>query len=150
MSFVNERAQPIRIRSDVPAMVAGELPLRVGHERALVRAQLAHEVHQVVEGIAFDVELRLRPSLEHLVQRVDIVGADVPRVGPGVHRDPSRTCLQARLRRARDAGYAQVARVADQRHLVQVDGERGACGSRHSDCRSISICRVRSVPTPQW
>ena len=58
------------------------------------------------------------------------------------------------LGRARDAGNAQVARVAHQGDLVDVDRQGGALRDMfrlfHKDCRSIMSWRVRSVGLPQW
>jgi hypothetical protein len=77
-----------------------------------------------------------------------VFSADVARIRPRVHGDAVGSGLQAQGGGAQDAGNAQVAGVAHQRHLVEVDGKGGVLG--HSDCRSIIIWRVRSVFTPQW
>ena len=44
-------------RRQVPAVVGGGLLGAVGHEGALLRPGLAHQLHQVVERVALDVEL---------------------------------------------------------------------------------------------
>ncbi|MCY1368508.1 hypothetical protein D9M69_554930 [compost metagenome] len=110
-------------------MVAGRLGFTVGHEGGLVRLELAHEVHQVVEGVAFDVELDARPVLgEQFRQVVHVVRADVARVRPWVHGDALRAGGQTGLGGAHHARDAEVARVAHQGHLVEVDRKRCAPG----------------------
>jgi hypothetical protein len=78
------------------------------------------------ERVAFDVVFALGPGLQQFGQFVHVVGPDVARIGPGVHGNALRSRLQAQQRRTRDAGNAQVPRVAHQRHLVDVDRQRGA------------------------
>ena len=55
--------QALGVLGEAPAVVGGELVFGVGHEGDLVGAVLAHEVHQVVEGVALDVELGVRMVL---------------------------------------------------------------------------------------
>ena len=62
-----------------------------------------------------------------------IVRANMAFVWPRVHGDAMRTGLQAQFGRAGDAGYAQVPRVADQGHFIDVDGEVGVV--RHGTIR---------------
>jgi hypothetical protein len=107
-------------------VVAGELAFAVGHEGGLVRLDHADEVHQVVEGVAFDVVFGLRPFAQQRGQLVHVVRADVAFVGPRVHGDAVGAGLQAQRGGAHDAGDAQVARVAQQGHLVDVDRQRSA------------------------
>jgi hypothetical protein len=99
-------------------MVGGELALAVGHEGHLMRPHGAHEVHQVVEGVALDVVLGLRPVLQQRGEVVHVVRADVALVGPRVHGDAVGAGLQASVARAHDARDAQVARVAQQATLL--------------------------------
>ena len=67
-----------------------------------------------------------------------------------------RASLQAQFSSTRDAGDAQVARVAHQGDLVDVDGQGGTVtwvlkGSGvHKLCKSIMSWRVRSTGLPQW
>ena len=103
-------------------MVAGELVFAVGHEGHLMRPQVAHEAHQVVERVSLDVVLGLRPVLQQRGDLVHVVGTDVALVGPRMHGDARRPGLQAQRSGPGHAGYAQVARVAHQRDLVEVDG----------------------------
>ena len=86
---------------------------------------IADEAHQVLEGVAFDVVVGLRPLLHQRGKFVYVLGADVTLVGPRVHRDAVRSSLQAQRGRFHDAGDAQVPRVAQQRDLVDVDRQRG-------------------------
>ena len=55
--------------------------------------------------------------------------------------------VQAGLQAIYCSGW-QVAGVAHQRDLVDVDRQNG--GKLHRDCRSTISWRVRSVATPQW
>ena len=107
-------------------MVAGELARRVGHEGGLLRAMRAHERHQVVERVALDVELGLRPARQQRSELDHVVAADVARIGARVHGDALRPGLQAQRGGAHDARDAEVARVAQQRDLVDVDRQRAA------------------------
>jgi hypothetical protein len=106
-----------------------------------------HETHQVLERIALDVELAIRPLAQQRRQIVHVGGADMTLVRPRMHGDAVGAMLQADRRRTCQRRNAQMPGVAHQRHLVQVDGQRGRF---HRDCRSIIIWRVRSVRTPQW
>jgi hypothetical protein len=121
----NHRSQALRIRREVPAVVAGELAFAVRHESALVRPKLTDEVHQVVKRISLDVELCAAPFRHQRVQFRDVFRADVPAVGPWVNGDAMCAGIQADRRCACGTGDAQVTRVAHQRHLVQVHGQRG-------------------------
>ena len=77
-------------------------------------------------------------------------------IRPGVHRNALCTRLQAQGGGAGHAGNAQVARVAHQGDLVDVDGQGGTVtwvlkGSGvHKLCKSIMSWRVRSTGLPQW
>jgi len=137
-AFVDQRPQALGIRRKLPAMVARELPLAIGHEGGLVRAQLTHEVHQVVEGIALDVELHTEMAGQQLVQVVHVMGADVPRVGPRMHGDALRTGGQTERGSADHAGNAQVAGVAHQGDLVQVDRQGSFFGHGFRCGRSVA------------
>src|SRR5690606_3248879 len=114
---------------------------------ALAR-KLADEVHEVLRRVALDVVLAAGPGLHERGEVEHVLAADVPLVGPRVNGDALRARLQAQLGRARDAGNAQVARVAHQGDLVDVDGQGGAVV--HKACRSIMSWRVRRSGLPQW
>ena len=107
-------------------MVAGELVFAVGHKGGLVGAHLADEVHQVLRGVALDVVFPIGPVFHELGQVVHIAGTDMAFVGARVHRDAIGTGLQAQPGRAQHAGDTQMARVAHQRNLVDVDRQCGA------------------------
>jgi hypothetical protein len=100
-------------------MVAGELVFAVGHKGDLPGAarKLADEVHQVLRGLPSMLYSRpARPSSAPPARARR--GTDVALVGARMHRDALRARLQAQLGRARDAGNAQVARVAHQATLL--------------------------------
>jgi hypothetical protein len=148
-ALIDQRAQARGIGSQIPAVVAGELAFAVGHEGRLVRLHSTDEGHQVVEGVALDVVLSAGKGLEHRRQVEHVLKADVPPVGTGMHRDALGAGLKAQRGRARDARNAQRARVAHQRHLVDVDRQRAGIGA-HRLCNSIITRRVDSAATPQW
>jgi hypothetical protein len=132
-------------------MVAGELTFGVGHQSALMRPQLTNEVHEVVKGIALDVELHRRPIDEQAMQVAHVAGTDVPGIGPRVHRDAVGAGVQAQGSRAQHVRNAELARVAHQGHLVEIHRKSGSGrGIGHKACKSIISCRVRSTLTPQW
>ena len=152
MGLCNQRAQALGIRREIPAVVAGELALCIGHKGHLVHRQpagadIGHHLHQVVKGVALDVVLAPRPLLQQGRQLRHISGANVALIGPRVHRDAMGAGLQAQGGSAGHAGNAEVAGVAQGSNLVDVDRQGGGV---HRDCRSIIICRVRRVSTPQW
>ena len=75
-------------------MVAGELALGIGHKSALMWTAFAHEVHQVLKRIAFDVELTVGPALHQTGQFVHVTGADMALVRTRMHRDAVGPGLQ--------------------------------------------------------
>src|SRR5450830_676331 len=83
MSLIDQRLETPGILRKAPTMVTGELAFAVGHKGGLVRAKLAHKVHQVVEWIALDVELCLWPLLEQGGQVAHITGTDVALIRAG-------------------------------------------------------------------
>jgi hypothetical protein len=87
-----------RRRGRSPAVVAGGLLDAVGHEGDLMRPQRPHQAHQVVEGVAFEVVLGLRPAAcSSACQVVHVLRADVSLIGPRVHGDALGAGLQAGL-----------------------------------------------------
>ena len=71
-------------------MVAGELVFAVRHKSGLVRTHIANELHQVLRGVTFDVELGLRPGLEQHCQFIHIAGTDMAFIRAGVDGDALR------------------------------------------------------------
>ena len=57
MAFLNQRRQLLSVLGQVPAVVAGQLPLSVWHKGGLMRPHLTDKVHEVVKRIALNVEL---------------------------------------------------------------------------------------------
>ena len=111
---------------DRKAVVARELPRRIGHERGLLRPMLAHEGHQVVERVAFDVELGLRPLLHQRREVAHVLRTDVALVRTRVHGDALRSRFEAQRCRAQHARDAEVTRVAQMGDLVDIDRQRTA------------------------
>jgi hypothetical protein len=93
------------------------------------------------EGIAFEVVFHAEFACD-LGQRVDIVGADVARVGARVHGDAVRASIQADTRCGDDIGLAATARIAQHRDLVEIDAENGQGGM----AKRLPL-RLRSVAT---
>ena len=121
----------------IPSMVAGELPLAIRHKSQLVhrqaaRADVAGAFQQVVQRVAFDVELAVRPIAHQLGQVHHVMGADMARVRARMHRDTRRTGLQAQSRCAGQARYAQMPGVAHQRDFVEVDRQGDAVGAHRA------------------
>ena len=133
VDLLDQRAQTLGVLGESPAVVAGELVLAVRHKGALVQRQapgrqVPHKIHQVLGRVAFDVELAVRPILHQGGDFIHVVSADVPLIRPRVDGDALRAGLQAQLGRTQHARDAQVAGVAQQRDLVDVDGQGGFHG----------------------
>jgi hypothetical protein len=101
--LIDEGRQARAVGGEVPAVVGGGLPGGVGNEGALVRPRRADDGHQVVEGIALDVELGRGPVLEHRGEIVHVSAADVALVGPGVHGDAMSARFEDACGQAGDA-----------------------------------------------
>jgi len=81
-------------------MVAGELFMVIRHKghlvyRQVLRHQLAHHVHQVMQGVAFNVELALWPGLHQAGQFGHIVGTNMALVRAWMHGNAVGPGLQA-------------------------------------------------------
>ena len=135
----------------VPAVVRRELRVAVGHQRRLVRTGGLDEVVEpritVVPrpggGIALDVVLDARVvGGQHPRERMHVVRPDVALVGTRMHGDALRPGGDDGARRVEDAGAASLARVAQPRDLVEVDGEGG-----HDPRPKISATGRRSSAT---
>jgi len=109
VAFIDQGPQPLGVGRQVPTVVAGELVHRVGHEGGLVRAHRAHQLHQVVKGVALDVELGLGPLLHQSGQLAHVRGPNVTLIRPGVDGDALTARLQAALRGTHHTGNVQVA-----------------------------------------
>ena len=125
MAFVNDGAKAFCVGRERPAVVAGGLVRAVGYQRGLVGLELAHKIHQVVKGVAFDVEFAARPVAHHGGQFMHIMAPDVPLVRTGVHGDATGTGHEAQLRSAQHTGYTERAGISQQSDLVHIDRQSG-------------------------
>ncbi len=80
---------------ELPALLRGEGAGRVGHQRALLRADLAHDLEQPLVRISLDVQLAARPPRPHQLGQRRHVGCG----GCGARRDAD--ARSARLPRHR-------------------------------------------------
>jgi len=103
--------------------------------------RVADVLEQIVERVTFDVEFARRPTPEHGCKGNHVCAADVAAVRPRVHGDPVGAGFQHERGSALDARNAERARVAHQRHLVQIDAQ--GC---HSSLKSCRMRRVFSGP----
>ena len=124
MGLCNQGGQAVGILRKPPAVVAGELAFGVGHKRDLLGPHRLDKTHEVVKRVAFDVELAPRPLGQQRGQVGHVVRTDVALVRPGVHGKACGTHLQTQGTRTREAGNAQMARVAHGGHLIEVDRQR--------------------------
>src|SRR5690606_13135254 len=128
----HDRDEPFRRRIGRPTRLTRDFAWHDRHERALVRLDLEHEVHQVGPGIAFDVVLdAIAERRETRRDVAHVSGCDVPLVGSGVHRDARRPRRAADIDGLERARYGSAARVAKGRGLVDVDAETDAPGAGH-------------------
>ena len=130
MRLGNQGAQYIGVLRKAPTVVTGQLALPVRHQGELVQGQIAGlelggHIHQVVQRVAFDVELAVRPLLHQLRQVQHIAAADMARIGPRMHSDTRSPRLQTQGRGAGHAGDAKVAGIAHQGHFIQIDRQGG-------------------------
>ena len=121
----------VGVAGEIEAVVGGQLAVAVGHERRLRRPHLLAQRQEARiagarrrERIAFEVELDAAGAGERR-QRVDVVGADVARIGTRVHGDAVRAGVEAGLRGPHHVGLAAAAGIAQHRDLVDVDAEDG-------------------------
>ena len=139
-------ALPIRAVGQIPAVIGRQLPVRVRHQRALVRSD---GVDQGVEAriaaagqrvrIAFDVELRARMPRHHVAQGMDVGSADMPFVRARMHGDAVGAGFEGNAGACRNVRARTAAGVAQPRHLVDVDGERG-----HADSPALALSPASS------
>ena len=118
----NDRSQALAVLRQIPPMVAGELAFAVWHQRALMGSQGLHETHQILKRIAFDVEFTIRPAPDQARQFMHIRTANMAFVWPRMNRDAAGTLRETDVSCARQRRNTQVAGIAHQRDLVQIDG----------------------------
>ena len=132
LQLVDDRAQPGRRRVRRPPGLAGDLPRANRDERALVRPDRTNQIEQIGPRIAFDVELdAVAERRELLGDFVYVSGRDVTRVSARVHGDARRAVGHAHAHRVDDARNRAAARVAQRRHLVDVDAQTRAVRCHH-------------------
>ena len=83
LETVDNRRKKVEIGLHIPSGRRGEHIGGIGDKRHLRGLHQQHQLHELLGGIALDIELRAHegPEGQH------IVVADVPLVGPGVHGD---------------------------------------------------------------
>ena len=145
---LDERAEAVGVAAQIPAVVRGPLAGRVRDERALRHAAgLARAGDELDkpriaalcpgERVALDVELGVGVR-EEFGERDDVGRADVAAVRARVHRQPVGPGVEADPGGALHARHVEVAGVAEEGHLVQVDAQRGFGGvHRAGSCECI-------------
>jgi hypothetical protein len=113
-------------------VIGGTLIRRVGHQRHLIGADLLDQRDELRCRVAFDIIFDGRRELlaDKRGELGDIGAPDVALIGTRVHRDAVRAGLDDQTRCSEHARIADIALVAQQRHLVEVDAELGLdrCG----------------------
>ena len=114
-------------------MIRGALVGRVGHERDLVRAHLADKRDELRRRVAFDVVFDPRRQLvpDQRGELDDVSAPDMALIGARVHRDAMGAGMDDQARRIEHARIADVALIAQQRYLVEVDAELRLDGCAH-------------------
>ena len=121
--------QRLVVAAQIEAVVGGELIVAVGNQGGLLGPGLLDErvesgiavSSRPEEWIALNVELDVWPVLQQVGECKDIVGANVPLVGTGVHRDAVRPRPEHGLGCGGHTGRIASPGIAQQRHLVEVD-----------------------------
>ena len=116
MEFLRNPPEEVKMCTGIPAMIAGQLVMRVGHESDLGRNHLEHQIDKVGFRVALYVEFRSKAWLE--VQ--DILMTDMTLVGPGVYRDALCTETLAVQGHTHHVGIVGTSGVADCRHLIDI------------------------------
>ena len=101
----------------IPAVVAGNLVVTVGHEGDLCGLVFQHEGYELRDRVAFDIELCRETGL----QVTNILIADVALVGTGVHGDALRTEALAVEGYLQDIGVVAATRIANRGDFIDVD-----------------------------
>ena len=107
-----------------PSRLARDLPRPDRHERALIRAGVAHELQKIWARISLDVELdAVAHRLEDFRDGAHILWRDVPPIGARMNGDPSGSRRDRHANRLSDARDHASARVAKRRDFVDVDAQ---------------------------
>ena len=109
----------------IKAVIARFLRLTVGHKRHLIRTNFADVLHQVHEGIAFDVEFATGPVPEKLGESRNIIAADMAFIGARMNRQTGGPGLKRHGAEERNGRRIAVAGIADECNLVEIDRKFG-------------------------
>ena len=90
-----------------------------------MRAHSTHDIHQIVQRVAFDIEFALWPLLHQRGNVIHIAAADMALVRPWVDGDALRPCPQCHVARVQYAGQAIGAAIAQERDFVDIDRQGG-------------------------
>ena len=104
-------------------VVGEELVGRIGHEGGLVRADLLQDWHQVLEGVAGDVELAPGEFVHQRLEGREFGALDVAFVGTRMHREAARARFQGKTPEVDGIGEAAGPRIAQERDSVEIDGK---------------------------
>ena len=129
----------------IPAAVRSQDVLGIRNQGALVRPHTPDEWQQPVERIAFDVELRPGKFPHDLAQLPDVLRTDMPLIGTRMDRNPVRPRGQCNTCHLPDIRNADRARVAKERHFVQIYAERGhgrSSAQGQSSSKSLNTRRL--------
>jgi hypothetical protein len=102
-------------------VIAGELIPAIGDQSGLMRPHAMHQIHQVMEGVALQIELAVGPALHQLGNLDHIVRTDMTLIWTGMDGNAIGSSPQAQLGGSHWAGDIKVPAVAKQGHLVDID-----------------------------
>lgn len=104
------RAEALKLARESPAVVAGDLTRRHGHQGALRRPGLEDQVDQPRMVLALDVQLDTRVTLREVPsQGQHVAEADVSLVQSRMDGDAVCTCLYAHVGRGQEVGCISLA-----------------------------------------
>jgi hypothetical protein len=111
LEFGDHGLEPVPVTHQIPAVIRSGRARVIGHQCALVRPRLAHHAHELMEGVAFDIEFH-PPAAHQLQQHADVTLANVAGIRTRVHRDAVRTGVQGEARDVFHAGNVERAGIA--------------------------------------
>ena len=107
-------------------MIAGELPFAIGYKSRLMRLILSNKAHQVLQWIAFNIQLFCRPVFHHGSNISHIMCPDMTFIRTRMQCNATGTRFQTLIGCADQAWYSKVARVAYECHFIEINGKLGA------------------------